>query len=145
MINRTVIVFSLLLCGATIGLCQDKKIEKSCSSSCCKKQTKNIKSTSNQKKGFACRLTTPELQKRKAEVITSLKTKIIRRKEHSNGFSYLFEATESNIDEVTAFIKTERVCCNFFDFKLSVAENELWLTISGEDGAKAFITDEIEL
>ncbi len=97
------------------------------------------------KKAIACKLTTPELQKRKSEVITSLKEKVEKREELPNGFSYLFESTDANIDEVITFIKTERICCDFFNFKISVEDNKLWLIITGEDGIKDFITNEIGL
>lgn len=142
---RLVILFSILLYGATPAFCQNKKEEKSCTGSCCKKQSKEMRTANNQKKVFVCKLTTPELRKRKAEVIASLKAKVSKRKELGNGYTYLLSATDNNIDEVTSFVKTERVCCDFFNFKISVEGSDLWLTISGEKGAKEFITDEIGL
>jgi hypothetical protein len=50
------------------------------------------------------------------------------------------------IDVVTGFIKTERQCCDFFTFGLSVPKyNYIWLNITGPAGAKDFIRVELEL
>ncbi|MBX3254903.1 MAG: hypothetical protein KF862_12240 [Chitinophagaceae bacterium] len=100
---------------------------------------------SPQKKNIACKLTSPELQKRKAEVIASLKSKLLKREELTDGYAYLFTSTDSNIDEVTTFIKTERTCCDFFSFKISIEDENLWLSITGAEGTKDFIAGELDL
>jgi hypothetical protein len=97
------------------------------------------------KKEMACKLTTPELQKRKAEVIASLKDKVIFKQEINNGYKYKFDGDDQVIDELVAFIKTERLCCDFFSFGLSIDGDYAWLSISGPDGAKGFIEQEMEL
>ncbi|WP_162902995.1 hypothetical protein [Taibaiella koreensis] len=140
-------------CSA-IALGQSGKKETACTGACCRPAdnsqqpaaaTKMAPEKSHWKGTMACRLTTPELQKRKASVIASLKKKITQRKELPEGFAYLFAATDNTIDELTAFIKTERLCCDFFDFSLSFEGDALWLTITGGPGVKAFITEEIGL
>ncbi|WP_276484809.1 hypothetical protein [Paraflavitalea pollutisoli] len=99
------------------------------------------------KKEMTCKLTSLELRQRKATVIASLKKQIVERKELSNGFSYKFKGTDSVIDELTMFIKTERQCCDFFEFGLSVKGDgsTAWLTITGEQGVKDFITTELDM
>src|SRR5205085_11706376 len=67
---------------------------------------------------LACKLTSPELQERKRTVITDLKKSVIERVEIENGIKYKFMSTDEMIDRVSTFIKTERLCCDFFDFKL---------------------------
>jgi hypothetical protein len=96
---------------------------------------------------LSCKLTTPELQKRKETVIASLKQKVLDKKELTNGYAYKFSGTDEVLDELTEFIKTERACCDFFTFGLSVSgdKNEAWLELTGVDGAKDFITSELEL
>lgn len=95
---------------------------------------------------MSCKLTTPELQKRKATVLERLRKQIIERKELANGYAYKFSGSDSMIDELTEFIKTERQCCDFFNFHLSVTcERTLWFEITGEKGAKEFFTSELEL
>jgi hypothetical protein len=99
------------------------------------------------KKPVTCKLTSPELRQRKAIVIASLKRKIVVKKELPNGFAYQFKGSDANIDELTTFVKTERLCCDFFDFSLSVKGDgtTAWLTITGPKGAKEFIKTELQL
>jgi hypothetical protein len=51
------------------------------------------------------------------------------------------------LDELTEFIKTERECCDFFVFNLSISgdKSEAWLELTGEEGAKNFIESELGL
>ena len=95
---------------------------------------------------LSCKLTTPELQKRKATVLESLRKQVIETKELSNGFAFKFTGTDKMVDELTEFIKTERVCCDFFTFNLSISgdKSEAWLELTGVDGAKDFIKAELE-
>jgi hypothetical protein len=109
-------------------------------------QTKeNIISMKTGEKSLACKLTTPELQERKRTVIADLKKSLIEKVEMENGIKYKFESTDDLIDRVTSFIKTERLCCDFFDLKLSVATETgyMWLELSGPEGTKEFISEEI--
>jgi hypothetical protein len=143
------------LAGQHLGTAQTSKPVKKCDGECCKEgkqpdksysKAKNVVSmeTVTKKKVIACKLTSPELRKRKGEVIASLKKKILERQELNDGYKYKFEGSDKNVDEVVAFIKTERLCCDFFTFNLSFDEDNLWLTISGPDGAKEFIITEID-
>lgn len=97
-------------------------------------------------KSLSCKLTSPEMQKRKATVIASLKKQVIEKKELANGYSYKFKGTDSLVNELADFIKTERLCCDFFDFELKIAGDltSAWLSITGAEGAKDFIKTELE-
>lgn len=94
---------------------------------------------------LSCKLTTPELRKRKETVIASLKMQILEKKELHNGYAFKFVGTDEVLDELIEFIKTERVCCDFFTFGLSVSgdKSETWLELTGGDGATDFITTEL--
>lgn len=94
---------------------------------------------------LTCLLTTPELQRRKATVIKSLKEKIRGHEEHDDGFAFQFQTTDGLLDELAEFIKTERACCPFFVFRLRVAADggDTWLELSGPPGVKEFIRTEI--
>jgi hypothetical protein len=94
---------------------------------------------------LSCKLTTPELQERKRTVIAELKSLVLERKEVENGIQYKFESSDRLIDLVSNFIKTERLCCDFFDFSLDVAADTafMWLKLSGPDGTQEFIKEEI--
>lgn len=106
------------------------------------------KSSGNKnKRTLACTLTTPEQDDRKATVLRSLKKQIVQKKELPDGFSYRFKGTDSLIDKLCTFIKTERHCCSFFDFGLQIAGDgsTTWFTITGPEGAKEFIKTELGL
>jgi hypothetical protein len=95
---------------------------------------------------ISCRLTSPELQERKRTVIASLQKQVLEQKELPNGYAYRFKGTDAMLDELTTFIKTERQCCGFFDFSLSVQSDEnVWLELTGPEGVKDFVVAEIEL
>jgi hypothetical protein len=94
---------------------------------------------------LTCKLTTPELQQRKRTLIAELKTLVKERKEGTNRVQYKFESSDNNIDLVSSFVKTERLCCDFFEFTVQVgADSEfIWLTLSGPNGVNEFIQGEI--
>ena len=101
----------------------------------------------NKKGELTCKLTTPELRQRKETVIKSLKSQILTKKELKNGYSYKFIGTDKMVDELAEFVKTERTCCDFFVFNLSISgdKSEAWLEITGPKGAKDFIKTELEM
>lgn len=95
---------------------------------------------------MTCKLTSPELRKRKEEVIAQLKRQVREKKELPDGFAFRFDGTDEILDSLTAFIKSERMCCDFFHFKLLVSnDHTAWLEISGPEGAKEFIKTELEM
>ncbi len=95
---------------------------------------------------ISCKLTTPELRIRKSIVVASLKQMVMAKKETPNGYKYKFRGTDQVLHLLLDFIKSERLCCNFFTFRLRVADPSLpiWLELSGPDGAKDFIRNEME-
>lgn len=99
----------------------------------------------NERARLTCKLSTPELQERKRTVIAELKILVKERKEERDAVLYKFESTDKNIDLVSSFIKTERLCCDFFQFRLDVESDSefMWLQLSGPEGVKDFIREEI--
>ena len=96
-------------------------------------------------KPLVCKLTTPELRHRWATVIAELKSLVLERKERDDGYSYQFDGNDANIDRLTEFIKTERKCCDFFIFKLTVNDDSAVLDITGPPGTKEFLEKEVGL
>ena len=96
---------------------------------------------------MTCKLTSPELQKRKATVLADLRRQVLEKKELANGYAFKFKGTDAVIDQLHEFIKTERQCCGFFTFNLSIAGDQgaIWLELTGDDGVKDFIKMELEL
>jgi hypothetical protein len=93
-----------------------------------------------------CKLTTEEMRQRKSTVLASLKTQVLERMELANGFAYRFDASDKLLDELTEFIKTERECCDFFVFNVRVSgEHAAWLELTGPEGTKEVIREELDL
>lgn len=143
---RNYLFLLLLLVG---GCCSDSSAQ--CSKSCanCPKPTTSVKQKNMKKtapKPMTCKLTSPELRKRKEEVIATLKTQILEKKELTNGYAYKFSGADETLDTLMAFIKSERMCCDFFEFRLTVSNDSFaWLEILGADGVKEFIKTELEM
>lgn len=139
-----------LMALSLTGCCQKKQTEKTAM-----KKPKPAAATCSEgcsdncgtEKTLSCKLTSPEMQKRKSTVIGSLKRQIIEKKELDNGYTYKFKGSDQVVDELAEFIKTERQCCDFFDFSIKVAgdQTSAWLSITGPKGAKEFINTELEL
>lgn len=101
----------------------------------------------NKSSQLACKLTTPELQKRRETVIVSLKSKMTDKKELKDGYAFKFPGTDEMLDELNEFVKTERACCDFFTFSISISgdKSEAWLQLTGTEGTKDFIKTELGL
>jgi hypothetical protein len=101
----------------------------------------------NNKDALACKLTSPELQKRKATIIANLKNQIIERKELDNGYLFKFKGSDKMIDELTEFAKSERQCCDFFTFNISITGDTSFvlMELTGPEEVKEFIKTEMEL
>ncbi|MEM6844329.1 MAG: hypothetical protein AAF944_05705 [Bacteroidota bacterium] len=111
------------------------------------KITKANHQAKNKSGKLNCTLTTQELQKRKRTVLKSLKAQIVEKKELEDGYAFKYPGTDKILDELIEFIKTERACCNFFLFGLSISgdQSETWLRLTGPKGAKDFISTELDL
>lgn len=140
------ILFILLVCHFCLLGCQQKsdeaKSDKKGASVCDDKCQ-----AENKDKTLSCKLSSPELQKRKETVLASLKKQVLGKKELEDGFAFRFNGSDKMIDELIEFIKTERECCGFFTFNLSISgdKNEAWLEMRSKDGGKDFITNEMGL
>lgn len=109
--------------------------------------TSAIPNKSNPCADLACTLTTPALALRKATVLASLKKEVVESKEIESGYSYQFKGDDRIIDQLCEFIKTERHCCDFFTFTLTIQKEVSFiiLEITGPEGAKEFIKSELGL
>ncbi|HYV91160.1 MAG TPA: hypothetical protein VE978_05230 [Chitinophagales bacterium] len=99
------------------------------------------------KSPLACKLTSSEMQQRKAKVLALLQKNVKEKKELENGYAYKFQGSDAMIDTLTSFIKTEKECCDFFTFNLAVRGDQdfVWLQLTGPKGTKDFIKTELEL
>lgn len=90
-----------------------------------------------------CKLTTPELQKRRATVIAGLKQLLRSKEEITNGLAFRFSSEDNVLDKLLDFIKSERLCCDFFSFRLDVVNEIATLEITGPEGTKEFLEHEV--
>lgn len=107
----------------------------------------NISASSDQGscEDLTCRLSTLELSLRKKTVLAALKNEVLEVRETEQGFEYKFNSSDAMIDQLIEFVKTERQCCDFFVFALTIqkATSHLWLAIEGPKGTKEFIKTEL--
>lgn len=96
---------------------------------------------------LTCKLTTPELRVRQQTVLASLQRQVLHKKELPDGFAYEFPGTDPMLTELMTFMQTERQCCGFFTFQLTVKDetHSAWLEIKGPEGVKDVIRDELAL
>lgn len=100
--------------------------------------------TNKIKPSFTCKLTTPQLQRRKATLINEIKNAALHKIELTNGYSYKFDDSDYSNDLLSEFVKTERQCCDFFKFNISVNnDSSIFLNITGAEGVKDFIAEEL--
>ena len=96
---------------------------------------------------LVCTLSSPELRKRKETVIAGLKARFIEKRELKDGYAFKFTGDDNMVDQLMEFIKSERQCCGFFTFTLTVSgdKSEAWLALTGPVGTKLFIESEVGL
>ena len=95
---------------------------------------------------LVCKLTTPELHERKKTVLKQMKEAMLEQEEVSDGIKLKFNGSDQILDLLTSFIKTERLCCDFFTLGLIVEDAETgfaWLTLTGPEGTRQFIKNEL--
>lgn len=92
---------------------------------------------------LTCKLTTPELQRRRATVIAELKQLLHGKEEIQNGLAFVFSSEDSVLDKLIDFVKSERLCCDFFSFRLDVVNERATLAITGPEGTKEFLEHEV--
>jgi hypothetical protein len=144
----TLVILSICLFQA----CENKNT-KGCENNCCNKKSDNQGSAEKNKivitdttHAISCKLSSAELQKRRADVLSVLKTKILEKKELRDGYSFRFENSDEMIDMLSSFIKSERQCCDFFNFAINVKnDGVIWFDLTGPKDAKEIIDSELAL
>lgn len=109
-------------------------------------QATSMKAT-NQSNELSCKLSSKKLVKRKMTVLNNLKNQVLETKELDNGYAFRFPGSDDVLDQLNEFIKSERTCCDFFIYGLSISgdKSEAWLELTGPEGAKEFISEELGL
>jgi hypothetical protein len=90
---------------------------------------------------IACALTPAEIEARRTTLLPGLVAQAVERISLPNGFRWRFEASDAVLAAAVATINSERQCCRFLRFVLTVEPNggALWLDITGAQGTVAFL------
>ena len=84
-------------------------------------------------------------QERRETIAKQMNNATLQVQELPDGYKFLYP---SNLFLVVAeFVSLERLCCPFFTFQLTVEPDDspLWLQITGRDGVKEFMQEELGL
>ena len=94
---------------------------------------------------LACDMTAIPAEQRPVHLAASreLFSHIQETRELSDGYQFRFDSDV--IRRLAEFVALEKLCCPFLSFAIEVeAENgPVWLRLSGREGVKAFIREEI--
>jgi len=75
-----------------------------------------------------------------------LKGKVLEKKDLPNGYSFKFNESDGMLDSIISLVKSERQCCDFLNFKITVSSNSIiWFDIYGPSGVKEFMATELEM
>ena len=90
-------------------------------------------------KPVACDLNAIPAEQREGRIALTeaLFAQVEERQVLSDGYVFRFPATL--LQTAAQFVSLERLCCPFFDFTLKVSGDDLWLTMSGPEGAKELL------
>ena len=92
---------------------------------------------------LTCKLTTPELQRRRSTVIADLKGLLHKKDTLVNGLTFTFPSGNTVLDKLIDFIKSERLCCEFFSYRLTIDGKNAVLDITGPEGTIEFLEHEV--
>ncbi len=96
---------------------------------------------------IACTLNKVALKKRKKQIRETLLSQTTEIKELEDGYQLVFLKQDTIKDNILLFIEAEKKCCSFFNFELDdlTDAQQLTLNITGPEGVKTFITQNIHL
>jgi hypothetical protein len=88
---------------------------------------------------IACNLTPGELAERGADLLPGLVARSSELRAVEHGYALRFESKDAEV--VFAVIASERQCCPFFRFEITLepAAGPIWLTLTGPAGTREFI------
>jgi hypothetical protein len=94
-------------------------------------------------KALVCKLTSREFQERRNTVIRELSDVVLNRETLPDGLRFTFSSRDEILDKLIDFVKSERLCCDFLSFRLSVTDDVASLELTGPIGTRQFLEHEI--
>jgi hypothetical protein len=90
---------------------------------------------------IACKLSDPQFQQRRADLLQTFRSGVSETKELEDGYAYRFPSDGNWIAELAKLITVERECCPFLRFNLRVepANGPIWLELTGPEGTRSFL------
>jgi len=90
---------------------------------------------------IACELTSAEITARRETLLPGLLGRAVEQMPLPNGFRWRFAATGECLAMVAETINTERQCCRFLRFVVTIEPDggPIWLEITGPPGTTAFL------
>lgn len=76
-------------------------------------------------------------------MIRELKDLLVQREMLPDGLRLTFPGKDEMLDKLIEFIKSERLCCDFLSFRLSITDDSATLELSGPQGTGKFLEHEI--
>lgn len=100
----------------------------------------NLKFMNDNDEQLVCKLTGPELMKRKNQIREQLFSRVKNVEEIETGYNFFFDYDPDLILKLTDWIITENSCCPFFTFNTTLhGENNVRLQMTGPEKAKELI------
>lgn len=90
-----------------------------------------------------CNLTNEDLIERKKLLKEKIFSKVTNREQTQNGYVYYFEYDKLMLENILEFTKTEKACCPFFKFDISILPFDLGIAIqlSGSEEVVEMLED----
>ena len=96
---------------------------------------------------LACDMTAIAADERPKHLATSreLFSRIEEVRELPNGYEFRLADGPALLSQLAQFVSLEKLCCPFLNFVIEIEAEDgpTWLRLSGRDGVKAFIREEI--
>lgn len=103
--------------------------------------------TTDHMSSFACDMSaiTPAERQQHIATIRTVFGAVDEIRELADGYAFRLAIKKQLFMQVAAFVSKERLCCPFFGFQIEIEpEGELmWLSLTGREGVKPFILEEI--
>jgi hypothetical protein len=90
---------------------------------------------------IACGLNDAEFRERREKVVRNLEKSVIEIEELDEGYTFSFPSTDETLTELIDFIRVEKICCPFLNFKMTLKAGEanVRLELTGTEGTKTFL------
>ena len=90
---------------------------------------------------IVCALTPDEIEDKRTTLLPDLVAQAVERIPLPDGFRWRFEASDAVLSAAAVTMNTERQCCRFLRFVLTVEPDDgaFWLDITGAQGTVAFL------